>query len=141
MNIIEKIKERAKQNKKTIVLPETMDRRVLEAAETALKEEIANIILIGKEEEIHSLSQGLNLSSATIINPYTSTLTPYLTEELYNLRKEKGLSQDDLAKAVGLTHTAIGLWEQGKRVPNLDSVIALSNFFGVSLDYIAGLED
>ena len=63
------------------------------------------------------------------------------SERLKELRKEKGLSQDDLAKAVGLTHTAIGLWEQGKRVPNLDSVIALSNFFGVSLDYIARLED
>ena len=94
MNIIEKIKERAKQNKKTIVLPETMDRRVLEAAELALKEELANIILIGKEEEIDSLSQGLNLAGATIINPYTSTLTSYLTEELYNLRKEKGLTKE-----------------------------------------------
>ena len=94
MNIIEKIKERAKQNKKTIVLPETMDRRVLEAAEIALKEELANIILIGKEEEIYELGKGLNLEKATIINPYTSTLTQTLKEELYNLRKEKGLTME-----------------------------------------------
>ena len=90
MNIIEKIKERAKQNKKTIVLPETMDRRVLGAAEIALKEELANIILIGKEEEIYELGKDLNLEKATIINPYTSTLTSSLTEELYKLRKDKG---------------------------------------------------
>ena len=94
MNIIEKIKERAKQNKKTIVLPETMDRRVLEAAEIAIKEELANIILIGKEEEIYELGKDLNLEKATIINPYTSALTQTLKEELYNLRKEKGMNME-----------------------------------------------
>lgn len=62
-------------------------------------------------------------------------------ERLKELRKEAGLSQDQLAKQVGLTHTAIGLWEQNKRTPNLDAVILLAQFFRVSLDYIAGLED
>lgn len=98
MNIMEQIKKRAKENKKTIVLPETMDRRVLEAAEIALKEEIANIILIGKEEEIKNLSNGLDLDNATIINPHTSDLTSYLVDELYNLRKEKGLTKEDAEK-------------------------------------------
>ena len=50
--IIERIIERAKQNKKVIVLPETMDRRVLEAAEMILKYEVADLILIGKNKEI-----------------------------------------------------------------------------------------
>ena len=63
------------------------------------------------------------------------------SERLKELRLEKNLSQDKLAKAVGLTHTAIGLWEQGKRIPNLDAVISLAKFFDVSLDYLAGLED
>lgn len=98
MNIMEQIKKRAKENKKTIVLPETMDRRVLEAAEIALKEEIANIILIGEEEEIKNLSNGLDLDEATIINPYTSDLTPYLVDELYELRKEKGLTKEEAEK-------------------------------------------
>jgi transcriptional regulator with XRE-family HTH domain len=62
-------------------------------------------------------------------------------ERLKELRMEEGLSQDQLAKKVGLTHTAIGLWELNKRVPNLDAVIVLANYFKVSLDYIAGLED
>ena len=65
----------------------------------------------------------------------------HFSERLKELRKEAKLSQDQLAKEVGLTHTAIGLWEQNKRVPNLDAVIAIAQFFHVSLDYIAGLED
>ena len=51
MKFIEQIISRAKKDMKTIVLPETMDRRTLEATETILKEKIANIILIGDEEE------------------------------------------------------------------------------------------
>ena len=62
-------------------------------------------------------------------------------ERLRELRLENNLSQDELAKAVGLTHTAIGLWEQNKRVANIDAVIAIAKFFGVSVDYIVGLED
>ena len=63
------------------------------------------------------------------------------SERLKELRIEAGLSQEKLANAVGLTHTAIGLWEQGKRTPNLDAVIVLAEFFSVSIDYLAGLED
>lgn len=62
-------------------------------------------------------------------------------ERLKELRTEKGLSQDQLAKKIGLTHTAIGLWELGKRVPNLNAVIMLAKFFEVSLGYMAGIED
>lgn len=95
MNFIERIKERARLNKKTIILPETMDRRVLEAAEQIIKEDIANIILIGKEDEIQNLGSNLDLSKATIINPYTSELTNDLINYLYELRKEKGMTLEE----------------------------------------------
>lgn len=62
-------------------------------------------------------------------------------ERLKELRKDSGLSQSELANQLGLTHTAIGLWELNKRIPNLDAVIKIANFFKVSLDYLAGLED
>lgn len=62
-------------------------------------------------------------------------------ERLKELRIEKGLSLKKLADAVGLTPAGINYWEQNKRVPNLDAVIALADFFNVSLDYIAGRED
>ncbi len=63
------------------------------------------------------------------------------SEKLKELREEKGLSQAQLAKEVGLSSGAIGHWEVKKRVPNLDAVIILADYFQVSLDYIAGRED
>lgn len=98
MKLMEDIKCRVKSNKKTIVLPETMDRRVLEAADMILKEEIANIVLIGREEDIRNGSEGLDLSQANIINPYTSDLTKGLAEKLYELRKAKGLTLEGANK-------------------------------------------
>lgn len=98
MSFIESIKERAKQNKKRIALPETMDRRVLEAAEKIIREDIADIILIGKEEEIAENSKGLDISGAKIINPFTSDLTEELTLEFVEIRKNKGLTYDEAKK-------------------------------------------
>lgn len=92
--IIDRIKERAKENKKRIVLPEIMDRRVLEAASMALKEDIADIILVGDNSEIEKMAEGLDLSKATIINPFTDRLTDEFTEMLYELRKEKGMTRE-----------------------------------------------
>ncbi|MBQ3502402.1 MAG: helix-turn-helix transcriptional regulator [Clostridia bacterium] len=59
------------------------------------------------------------------------------------MRTERGLSRLQLSKNLinKITPSAIGLWERGKRVPNLDAVIILAQYFSVSLDYIAGLED
>ena len=62
-------------------------------------------------------------------------------ERLKELRVEDGLTQNQLAKEVGLSDAAIGLWENNKRVPNLDAVIILAKYFNVSLDYIAVLVD
>lgn len=98
MSFINTIKERAKKNKKTIVLPETMDRRVLEATEKILNEGIANIILIGKKDEILENSKGLDISQATIIDPFTSSMTEDLIQELVEIRKNKGLTYDEARK-------------------------------------------
>ena len=102
MNIIDRLKQRAKENKKTIVLPETMDIRVLEAAEIVLKEEIANIILVGDPKEIKEQNPNLNLDNARIINPNTDELTEKFINDLYELRKEKGLTKEQ-AKELLLT--------------------------------------
>lgn len=92
MSFIEEIKERAKQNKKRIVLPETMDERVLKAASIALKEDIARIILIGNKEEILNKQDGLE--KAEFINPNTFEKTNELIEKLTELRKHKGMTLD-----------------------------------------------
>lgn len=64
-------------------------------------------------------------------------------ERLKELRLEKGLSHAGLEKELNgkVSRTAIGFYENNKRVPGLDAVIILAEYFGVSLDYIAGLED
>lgn len=93
---------RAKQDKKIIVLPETMDRRILEATDIILKKDIADIILIGKEDEIEKNSKGLDIKRATIINPFTSELTEEFVSSLYQLRREKGMTLEE-AKRLLLT--------------------------------------
>jgi len=95
MNFIENLCIRAKRNKKKIILPESEDRRVLEAASKVLKEEIADIILIGNESTINKNSNNLDLSKATIIDPMTSKLTEEFTNKLYELRKNKGLTIEE----------------------------------------------
>ena len=93
MNFIESIKNRAKKDKKTIVLPETMDERVLEAASIVLREGIANVILVGKP-----CTDQYDLSGATMIDPNTSELTEELINTLVDLRKEKGMTYEEAKK-------------------------------------------
>ena len=71
MAFIDEIKAKAKSNKKTVILPESMDRRTFEAAAEILAEDIANLIIIGTDEEVKANSEGLDISKATIINPHT----------------------------------------------------------------------
>ncbi len=94
MSFIEEIKQRAKRDIKTIVLPEANDIRTLEAANIVLKEGFANIILIGNEESTLELAKtkNLDLSKATIINPINSPDYNEFVEKFYELRKEKGMT-------------------------------------------------
>ncbi|MDE6105261.1 MAG: helix-turn-helix domain-containing protein [Clostridia bacterium] len=62
-------------------------------------------------------------------------------ERLKELRIEKELSQAQLAKATGLSHTAIVYWETEQRVPNANAIIILAEFFGVTTDYLLGVEE
>ncbi len=93
-NFLERIKERAKADKKTIILPESMDARTFEAAEKVLKEDIANIIIIGTPEEIEKYGKGYDISKATIINPFTYEKTEEYLNLFVELRKSKGLTYE-----------------------------------------------
>lgn len=92
MAFIDTIKERAKKDIKTIVLPESMDRRTYEAAEIVLKEQIAKLIIIGTEDVIAENSKGIDISGAEIVNPYTYKKTPDYIDVFYELRKSKGMT-------------------------------------------------
>ena len=103
MNFIERIKERAKKEKKTIVLPETMDRRVLEAAVKVMDEDIADVVLIGNIDEFSKGNEDLDFSKAKVIDPNKETeLTQELIDTLVELRKAKGMTPEE-AKELLLT--------------------------------------
>lgn len=94
MGFIDTIKERARQNVKTIVLPETEDRRTYEAAANILKEGTARLILVGSKEEIEKNSAGLDISGATTIDPATSDKTQGYIDLLVELRSKKGMTPE-----------------------------------------------
>ena len=98
MNFIDRIKERAKSDKKRIVLPESMDKRVIEAAEEILKEDLAEVVIVGKKEDILEISQGYDISKAIIVDPFTEEYTEELINELVELRKSKGMTYDEAKK-------------------------------------------
>lgn len=94
MSFIDGIKARAKQNMKTIVLPESDDRRTLEAASKILAEGVANIVLVGNKEAIEKGAEGLDISKATIIDPdNTDKLQAYI-DILVEVRKSKGMTPE-----------------------------------------------
>lgn len=94
MGFIDAIKERAKADKKTIVLPESMDRRTFEAAEKILKEGIANLVIIGTPEEIAENSKGLDISGATIVDPFNDPNKQKYIDKFVELRGAKGVTPE-----------------------------------------------
>ena len=94
MGFIDVIKEKARANKKTIVLPESEDRRTLEATAQILKEGLANIVLIGNEEQIKKDAEGLDITGAVIVDPATSDKTQSYIDKLVELRQKKGMTQE-----------------------------------------------
>lgn len=96
MGYIDGIKEKARMDKRTIVLPETNDKRTLIAASHILEEGIANIILVGNEEKIMDGAGWLevDLDGATVIDPEKTDKLDSYTELLYETRKAKGMTME-----------------------------------------------
>ncbi len=102
MNIIDNIKTKAKENIKTIILPETDDIRTLEAASKVLEEGFAKIILIGDVDKINSIASdnNINIEGIEIINPDTYENTDKLINEFYELRKHKNITLEDATELI-----------------------------------------
>jgi len=94
MPFIDSIKEKARMDKKTIVLPETNDKRTLIAAAHIIQEGIADIILVGKREKILDGAGWLelDLDCATIVDPDDFEKFDEYVNTLYELRKSKGMT-------------------------------------------------
>lgn len=92
MGVMDSIIEKAKNNKKKIVLAEGSEPRTLKATERVLKEGIADIVLLGREDEILNMAKGIDISGAEIIDPTKSEFLEKYITEYYELRKNKGMT-------------------------------------------------
>ena len=62
-------------------------------------------------------------------------------DNLKSLRQEKNVGQNELAKALDLSNASISYWENCKQEPSASAIFKLAQFFGVSIDYLLGLDD
>ena len=102
MSMIEKIKSKAKENKKRIVLPEGDEPRTVKAAVDIKKEGLAIPVLLGDKDKIAKVAaeQDVDVSGIEIVNPLTSDKATSYAKALYELRKAKGVTEDDAKKLV-----------------------------------------
>ena len=94
MSFIEELKNKARQDIKTIILTESEDKRVLKAAQRVKEEEFANVILIGNKDDANKLAKenDIDISGIEIINPETSDKFEEYANAFYELRKAKGMT-------------------------------------------------
>lgn len=123
--IVKEIVERAKLNKRTIVMPESSDLRVLKAVDIITKENIANIILIGSLDEIEFLCKvnniNLDFNLVKVVNPLISEKRDFYIESLYNLRKNKGLS---MVEAIELINNNVYFATMMVKVGDADGMVS-----------------
>ncbi len=103
MEFINKLKAKAKENKKRIVLPEGLEERTLQAADIIVSEEFADVILIGNPAKVAEEASRLglkNLDKATIVDPENHEKKEEYIDLLVELRKKKGLTKEQAEKLV-----------------------------------------
>ena len=103
MELIEKIKESARKNRMRIVLPEGLEPRTLEAADTVLKENLASVILIGNPDEINKMASTkgfTSISSARIVDPLNHPDKDRYVDMMVEIRKSKGLTKEEASRLI-----------------------------------------
>jgi len=103
MELLDRIKLNAKKHNKRIVLPEGYEERTIKAADIAIQEELAQIILLGDPAQIkaHAEKLGLkNISKATIVDPKSHAQKDHYIDMMVELRKSKGLTREEAAKLI-----------------------------------------
>lgn len=102
VDLITEIKEKAKVVKRTVVLPESHDDRVLYAAEKLTKESITKVITLGNEDKIRERANEINvdINGVRLIDPEKSEMLSDFSNVFYNLRKHKGISIEDAREAM-----------------------------------------
>jgi len=115
MALMDQIKAKARDDKKRICLPEGTEERTIKAAEIISKEGIADVILLGNEDEIKRLSKGLDYTNVEIIDPEKDERLESYAKEFYELRKKKGMTEDRAIEAMKNTlYFAVMMIKQGE---------------------------
>ena len=107
MGYIDKIFERARADKQTIVLPEPMDRRTYEAAVKIVGLDIANIAIIGTPEEIAEYGKDFDLTDITIVDPLNDPNKQKYIDKFVELRAKKGVTPEQAKEMASLSDGAI----------------------------------
>ena len=100
MGFMDDVFSMARNDVKTIVLPESGDARTIKATAKILEQRLANVILIGNENEIKSLSGGLDISKAKIVDIEKFDQMDDYAQTFYELRKSKGVTEEEAAKTM-----------------------------------------
>ena len=103
MDLISQIIQRAQSNRQRIVLPEGTEERTLTAADRAIADGLADLIILGNIDELHALADRLglkNIDRATLIDPATSPKREEYAQLLYELRKKKGMTIEQAREKV-----------------------------------------
>ena len=103
MDLLSQIVARAKSNKQRIVLPEGTEERTLTAADRAIADGLADLIILGNLDELHALADKLglkNIDKATLIDPATSPKREEYAQLLFELRKKKGMTIEQACEKV-----------------------------------------
>lgn len=105
MSLMEKIKEQARKNQRTIILAEGTEERTVTAAGIIAQEGFAKLVLLGKKNEVQAVASqvGTNLNGITVIDPVESEKFSEYAEELYEMRKKKGLTLENAQKLLKST--------------------------------------
>ena len=102
LKILDEIKEKASEKKKTIILPESHDERVLKAAEILTKEKIVSVITMGNEDEIKgkASSANIDLNGISVVDQLKSKNLDDFAAVFYDLRKSKGISIEQAKETI-----------------------------------------
>jgi phosphate acetyltransferase len=97
MELLDQIKESARQLQNRIVLPEGSELRTLKATEIVLKSQLARVILLGNPEQIKEIAnkEGINITGAAIVNPSDDVRRSHYADLMVEIRKNKGLTKEE----------------------------------------------
>lgn len=109
LSFINEIKEKAKSNVQTIVLPESLEMRTLVATQQILEEGIAKVVLIGSEKEILEAAGDVNIEGATIVDPATFSEMDDYVATLVELRAKKGMTEEKAIEILATNALYLGV--------------------------------